>query len=119
MRNTPVTMINAPDTGNQTGAAVFCGQYVSSCFTVVCGDATAAGTVKVQGSNEIPVSDPGKYIPSAASWVDITGATTTIAAGVAPAIVLQTMSFQYARCVFTHIGGGTTTILVNMSALGV
>lgn len=119
MRNYPVQMLNAADTASQTGAGVFVGQAVAASFTSVFGDTGAAGTIKIQGSNEIPVGAPASYIPSAGSWNDIPSATSTIASGVGPAIVLQTMNFQYVRVVYTRVSGGSSTVTVNMTALGV
>lgn len=117
MRNVPVQILNADNSKDETGAAVFCGQYVAASFVISNGDNTAAGTVKIQGSNDLPVGNPGAFIPT--NWADITSATSTIASGVGPAIVLATMNFQYIRAVFTHSGGGSTLITVNMSALAV
>ena len=119
MRNYPVSVLNKPNSQTQTGDAIWVGQSVAASFTALNGDATAAGTLKIQGSNEIPVGSPDKYVPSSASFADIPSATSAIAAGIGPAIVLATMNFQYIRAVYTRSGGGSTTILVNMSALAV
>lgn len=119
MRNYPVTIISAVDTASLTGSGFFVGQAVAASFTCIFGDATAAGTVKLQGSNTIPVGDPNSFQPLTGSYADIPSATSTIATGVGPAIVLTTMNFQYIRAVYTRTGGGSTTFTVNMSALGV
>lgn len=120
MRVYPVKLIVAADNSKtETGAPTFVGQCVSGCITVVNGDATAAGTVTITGSNEIPTGDPYKYAPSDSSFVAITGASSTIASGVGPAIVLATMNYQYIRAVFTHSGGGSTTITVTGSLLSI
>jgi hypothetical protein len=119
MRNVPYTMINAVDTVTQTGAPVFAGQTVSASFTSVFGDATAAGTIQVQESNELPVGDPSKYVPSNGSFSNIPNATATVTSGAAPAIVITTLCCQYVRVVFTYSSGGSSTILVNASFLSV
>lgn len=111
--NVPVTMINAVDTTTQTGAPVFVGQIFSGSFTSTFGDNTAAGTIKIQGSNETaPRSNLGTYVPSDASFNDIPNATSTVAAGSGPAIVLPTLNFQYIRAIYTRASGGSTTIRV-------
>jgi hypothetical protein len=116
MRNYPVTILSAVDTASATGSAIFVGQAVAASFTVYAsGD--AAGTVKLQASNDIPVGDPVSFVPT--HWVDITSATITVASGTGPALVLATMNFQYIRAVYTRSSGGSSTIVVNMSALGV
>lgn len=117
MRNVPVQILSGDDSADITGAPVFVGQAVAASFIPVFADTSATGSVKIRGSNEIPVGDPGKYVPSAASFADVPNATSAIASGVGPAIVLTTMNFQYVRAVFTHSGGGTTMGTVNMTAL--
>jgi hypothetical protein len=119
MRNVPVNILSANSDATRTGAAIFVGQYVAASFTCVFVDATAGGTVKIQGSNDLPVGEPSAYTPATASWSDITSATSTIASGVGPAIVLAAMNFQYIRAVFTRTGGGASNFTVNMSALAV
>lgn len=119
MRNYPVQILNADNSKSETGAAFFVGQAVAASFTCICGDTSAGGTVQIQGSNQIPVGDPGQFAPATGTFSNITSATSTIASGVGPAIVLATMNFQYIRAVYTSSSGGTTTITVNMSALGV
>jgi len=116
MNNVPVVMINAVDTQTQTGAPIFTGQVFSASFTVRCGDATAAGTVKIQGSNE-PCStrgsqNPNTYVPANASFNDIPNATSAVVAGVGPAIIIGQCPFQYLRAVFTYSSGGSSTIQV-------
>jgi hypothetical protein len=119
MRNTPVNMINAVDTVTQTGPPVFAGQFIAGSFTPVFGDSTAAGTVTVQISNEIPVGDPNKYVPSNGSFCVVTGASSTIASGAGPTIIIQALQAQYVRCLFTYSSGGSSTVLVNATFLGV
>lgn len=118
MRNYPVRVLSGAGNVTTTGVAFFVGQAASASFTNTCATTGVAGVLKIQGSNESPVGDPKFYVPSSLSWNDITSATSTIAAGVGPAIVLQTMNFQYIRAVFT--GSGTSAaIAVDMSAFGV
>lgn len=119
MRVYPVTILSAVDTASATGGAYFTGQSVSASFCPIFGDVTAQGTVKIQGSNEAPVGDPLAYTPSAGSWCDIPNATSSVALGVGPAIVIATLCYQYVRAIYTRVGGGTTTVKVQMSALGV
>lgn len=120
MRNYPVQILNADNDDDATGAAIWVGQAAAASFTVVNGDTDAGGAVKIQGSNEIPVGNyQPQYIPSDESFCNIPNATTTIAAGVGPAIILPTMNFQYIRAVFTSTNAGDTTIIVSASFLQV
>lgn len=119
MRNYPVLVLSAVDTATQTGGAIYAVQAVAASFVAIFGDVTAAGTLKVQGNNDIPVGSPVTFVPSTAGWSDIPNATSTIASGVGPAIILPTMNFQYIRVVYTRSSGGSTTVVVNASFLGV
>ena len=120
MRNYPVALISAPDTVNQSSVPLFVGQAAAASFTPVFSDTTVAGTLTIYGSNELPIgAPPAQYVPSAASFCPIPGATSTVAAGVGPAIVIQTLTFQYIKAVFTHASGGSGTIIVNGSFFGV
>jgi len=118
MRVANINILSAVNTGSATGSKIDVNQVVSASFTVVNGDATAAGTVKIQCSNEIVTNDDRAiFVPSAGSWVDIPNASSTIASGVGNAIVIPNMCFSYIRAVFTRSGGGSSTITVNMNAL--
>lgn len=112
-------MLNADDSITTVGATLFVGQVVSGTFIPICGDTSAAGTVKITGSNEAPVGDPNAYVPPDASFAAIIGATSAVASGVGPAIVIATLNYQYIRATYTSSSGGTTTIQVQASLLGV
>lgn len=118
MRNAQVTILNAVNTTSQTGGAVDVGQAVSASFVVINGDASAAGAVKIQCSNAAP---PAGYlnifVPPTNSWADIPSATSTIASGVGPAIVIGNMCFRYIRAVYTRVSGGSSIITVQMNIL--
>jgi hypothetical protein len=116
MTNAQVTILSAADTASQTGAAVFVGQICSASFCAVFGDTAAAGTLKIQCSNDLPVGDRYKFTPT--NWSDVPNATSTIASGVGPAIVIGNMCFAYIRAVYTRTSGGSSTIVVNMNSLG-
>jgi hypothetical protein len=115
MKNSQVTILSAVDTASATGLAIDVNQVVSASFQIVCGDATAAGTVKLQMSNDLPVGARNQFVPL--NWVDVPSATTTVALGAAPPIVIAAMAFSYIRAVFTRTSGGSTTIVVNMNTL--
>lgn len=121
MRNTQFVILNADDSMTQTGNSFWVGQICSGSFVPSCGDATAAGTLKLQASNQSPASTtaPTKFTPASTSWADIPNATSTIASGAGPAIVIPNMAFAYIRAVFTHSGGGSTKINVDANVIGV
>lgn len=120
MRQAIVQILNSANTATVTGNAFDVNQAVSASFTIVNGDITATGTVKIQVSNELVNNyDRSTFVPSNASFVDIPNATATVTAGVAPAIVIPNMCFSYIRAVYTRTSGGSTTITVNMNYISV
>lgn len=116
MRNAQIEILNADDSMSQTGSSFWVGQIIAASFCPVFGDVAAAGTLKIQCSNDIPVGAPAAFTPT--NWNDVPNATSTIASGVGPAIVIAQMCFAYIRAVYTRSGGGSTTIVVNMNVLG-
>jgi hypothetical protein len=117
MRNVPVQILNMADTGSKTGLAFETQQIYSASFCPIFGDTSAAGTVKIQGSNDSPVGPIAQFIPT--NWNDIPNATSLIVAGLGPAIIVQTLNFQFIRAVFTSTNSGNTTIVVNASLYSV
>lgn len=105
-----VNVLSAADTSSQTGSAINVQGGVMASFVPVFGDVSANGTIKIQASNDIV---PVGGTPS--NWVDITNATSSIASGVGPAIMLSYMCYAWIRVVYTRSSGGSTTISVNMN----
>jgi hypothetical protein len=87
--------------------------------TIVTGGTTTAGSVKIQGSNDLPVTGQrAGYVPT--NWSDIPNATATITAGAAPMIVLSNVACQWVRAVFTRSAGVVgETITVKCNSVGV
>lgn len=118
MRNAQVNIMSAADNVTQTGSAFDVGQAVSASFVPSFGDATAAGTVKIQCSNDgSNARYTDTFVPT--NWADIPNATSTVVAGVGPAIVIPNMCFSYIRAVYTRTSGGSTTININMNVLSI
>lgn len=118
MRNVNALILSASDATSQTSIAIVSDQLVSASFQSVFGDTSAAGTIKIQASNDINnAMYNNNFIPT--NWSDISSATSTVVAGVAPIIFLPNLSYQYLRVVFTSSAAGSTTIKVSMSAFGV
>lgn len=119
MRPLNCNVLSAVDTGSATGGKIDSNQLVSASFAAVFGDATAAGTVKIQASNDICTDgyQPATFTPT--NWIDIPSATATISSGGSALILLTNLSYRWMRVVYTRSGGGSTTINVNMFALSV
>lgn len=118
MRNVQKIILNDVDTATVTGGSINTGQWVSASFQPIFGDVTAAGTVKIQGSNDF--SAGGTQMPiTPTNWSDIPNATSVIASGVGSMILIPNMAFQWVRAVYTRTGGGSSTIIVNANALSI
>lgn len=109
-------ILSASDATTATGSAIDVNQIIAASFTAVFADVSAAGALKLQVSNDLNNGVPRNlFVPT--HWSDIPNATSTIASGVGPAIVIGQMCFSYIRAVYTPSGGGTTTVTVIMNAL--
>lgn len=119
MRYVVATALNAADTASVDGAAIDSNQLISASFQAIFGDATAAGTVKVQFSNDHATTAKGGWNGTPTNWTDIPSATATVTSGVCPGILIPVMAFRWIRVVYTRSGGGSTAFTVNMMAMSV
>lgn len=120
MRVINTNVLSAVDTASQNGIKIDSSQLLQASFQAIFADATAAGTVKIQASNDINTSgtfNAVNFTPT--NWSDIPGAVATVASGVCPLIPLTNMSFGWIRAVFTRSSGGSSTVNVVMFAVGV
>lgn len=124
MRKVNVNVLSAVDTASATGVLIDSDQLIVASFHAYFGDATAAGTVKVQASNDLaPVGNmalPSNFAPT--NWVDVPAmadsvVTATVASGTSACLVLSHCTYRWLRVVYTRSSGGSTTINVNMFAL--
>jgi Flp pilus assembly protein TadG len=116
MKQINCSILSAVDTASQTGTAVDAGQLVSMSAHAFFGDATAAGTVKLQASNDPDAQGPiSGFSPT--NWVDIPSATAAVTSGGPVIITIANMSYRWIRAVYTSTSGGSTTINVNMFAI--
>jgi hypothetical protein len=116
MRNSFETPIKAlAATATQTSSAVIALQLyrgsVQASFS-----AANSGTLKLQASNDVPPGSPA-YAFTPTNWVDVPGATSTIA-GVTSALIPTTeFSYYWLRLVWTPTAGAGT-ITAQLNALG-
>lgn len=78
---------------------------------IVSTGAGAAGTLKIQVSND-PVEVSGNPV----NWSDLSGASVVVAGAGAFLIPKVEICYRWFRCVYTNTGTGT--IQVNINALG-
>jgi hypothetical protein len=124
MRINSSVVLSAVDTGSANGEQIDCSKLVAASFQIVFGDTGAAGTFKLQMSNDI---DPNKYLANqdgwaVTNWIDIPNATASITSGASAMIYLTQSTFPstaWIRAVYTRSGGGSSTVVVNMAAMAV
>jgi len=109
-------VLSAADTVSQNGAAIPSDQLVTASFQAVFGDATAAGTVQVQASNDVS-NQAQNFVPT--NWSNIPNASATIASGASALITINVLSYNYIRVIYTSVSGGSSTIVVTMFAVSV
>lgn len=118
MRNVCIAALSAANTADATGAKIDANQLINASFQPVFADVTATGTVKIQASNDPTLGVPrDTFTP--VNWSDVPNATAAVASGVAPMITLADMAYSYIRVVYTRTNGGSSTVTVNMNAVGV
>lgn len=110
-------VFTAADTGSVNFAAVDTNQIIAVSALATFSENTAAGTLKLQASNDHSAAGnlAGAFVPT--NWVDISGATVTIVAGASVLIPKTEVCYNYIRLVFTRTGGAGT-MQVNLCSLG-
>jgi len=119
MRNLCHTVLSANDDVSRTSSKIDANQLVSASFHAFFSDTDAAGTVKIQASNDPTVAGniAADFTPT--NWIDIPNATGTVTAGSAVLITIAQLSYRWLRVIFTKSNAGTGTITVNLNALGI
>src|SRR5579859_1322918 len=102
MRKVNSTVLSAVDTASQNGSQIDSNQLISASFQVVFGDATAAGTLKIQASNDICNDQYQPATFTVTNWTDIPNATATIASGASALITIYQLSYRWLRAVYTR-----------------
>lgn len=100
--------------GAQSGVQLDSNQWFSASFHAYFGDSSAAGTLKLQASND--TFDILGAAGAVVNWVDIPNLTATIASGATAILTLSVSCYRWLRVVYTPSGGGSTTITVNVFA---
>jgi len=118
MRNINQNVLSAVDTASQTGGKIDASQLYSASFHAYFGDSGCTGSVKIQASNDPCAfgNDAVNFTPT--NWVDIPNTSTNVTSGGAILITLSQLSYRWLRVAFTYASGGSSTINVNLNALG-
>lgn len=117
MRYVNAVVLSAPDnlTPAQNGSTIDCNQLISASFQCIFADTTAAGTFKLQASNDLATNTAQNFVPT--NWTDIPTQTATITSGASALLTINQVTYRWIRAVYTRTSGGTTTVSVQMLAL--
>lgn len=116
MRNAPVVQ-TLPNTEDQNFPAIPTNQVYAVSVLATQGDSTAAGTVKLQASNDVP--EAGQLATfSPTNWVDIADATATVTSGGAVLIPMTQICYQWIRVVWTASVDGTSNMTASINVQG-
>lgn len=111
--NDPV--VNAANNASTNFPALDSQQLYGASFIVSFTDAAAAGTLKIQASND-PTADPNNFVPT--HWIDVPSASVVVAAGATSNVPMPAQfCFRWLRVVWTRTAGAGK-FTVNMYAQG-
>lgn len=104
-----------PQTAASVNSTALTAQNLFQCSVQMVCTGSAAGTLKVQASNDTrPGALPSQVTPT--NWSDIPSATVTVTGAGTYLIPKIDICYQYIRLVYTNTGTGT--IAANLKALG-
>lgn len=119
MKPTNIQILSGPNNATVNGPQIDTNQIINASFHLVVGDATAAGTFKIQASNDVSPFGQSAQNFTVTNWVDIPSASVTQVAATQQAIIsLQNMGYRWIRAVWTKTTSGSSTVVVNMYAMG-
>lgn len=116
MRNLSQKIINAQTNATASSAAIDANQLYAASFIGQFTDATAAGTLKIQASNDWDnAGNLQGFVPASGSWVDVPSASVVIVAGATALVPMPvSISYRWLRIVWTRsAGAGNFTVQMN------
>lgn len=115
MRNLNKVLIDAvSNNGDKQSVALDTSQIYAISVATTFSDAAAAGTLKIQGSNDVPADQvaPPAYVPT--NWADIPTASASVTAGGTVVIEKFSLCYRWVRVTWTRsAGAGTFTARIN------
>jgi hypothetical protein len=116
MRNAPIVQTFS-NVSTKSGPHIYAPFYFAVSVQATQGDSSAAGTVKLQASNDFSqAANIGNFQPT--NWSDIPGATATVTAGATVLIPYTQLSYGWIRAVWTETTPGTSMITLNIAPQG-
>lgn len=101
MRNLNCNVLSAADNVSSNGNQIDANQFVSASFHCYFGDSSAAGTFKLQASND---TNNDRYQASdfiAINWMDIPNQSAAVSSGAAALLTIGQSTYRWLRAVWT------------------
>lgn len=119
MRNFNKVLLSATDTTSQTSTFMDTGQTVAISFIASFSDSTAAGTLKIQASNDVTSATNLALADGFAPvhWADVPSASASVVAGATVVVAIPQNSYRWLRAVYTETTPGTGVITINVNVL--
>lgn len=114
-------VLSGHDNASHNGDTVDANQLVSVSFLATFGSSDAAGTFKLQASNDLCTygnlpAGGNTFQPT--NWVDIPSQTASIASGASALLTISNCTYRWLRAVYTRSGGGAANKNVVVTAYG-
>lgn len=111
MRNLNCNVLSAADNQTTNGIQIDSNQLFGMSFQAYFGDTQAAGTFKIQVSNDVaPIQYSSNSTFTVSHWVDLPSATTPIVSGGSAIITVNPSSYRWMRAVYTTSATGAQHI---------
>jgi len=118
MKTVNTAIISDATNASTESVAIDTLQVYAASFMAVFTDNSAAGTLKLQFSNDVSKSQnlPSGWTPT--NWLDVPSATVTVSSGATSSIPMPlSFSYRWLKLVWTRTGGAGT-FTVNMNSQG-
>lgn len=113
MRRVNVNVLSAGDSLTTNGSTVDSNQLVSASFHAYFGDTNAAGTFKLQASNDTTPEGydalQSGFAPT--HWVDVPNQTANITSGAGAILTIAQSAYRWIRAVYTSTATGIQTVM--------
>lgn len=119
MRHVNSIVLNALDTTSQNGNQIDTNQIVAASFQAIFSDNIAAGSVKIQMSNDITHDSYQPMNFTVINWTDVPNASATVTAGASVVISIPQSCYRWLRAVYTSTTPGTGTVMVQYNGLSI
>lgn len=111
MRNVNKTVLSASDNQSTNGSTIDANQLVSASFQAYFADTQAAGTFKIQASNDIYQDRYQASLFTVVNWVDVPNQSANITSGGSALLTIAQSTYRWLRAVYTTTATGVQTIV--------